>query len=222
MTDSPLPNPFDSAAAADACRLEGLEREFLHPSEPFTFPPNCPPFYPIVHHNIAGEIPPNRILPVRVMFITAISFSFALIFSHFAAWFSGNFESDNHLTSFHMGKELFFSLFYIFLFVPLIFHVQYWPFYCANRDRREPVRVGVIQGFVIGVMFVFFLGLPGTGMVGLVYAFSAFNEGEPVNQALAGILTIWHACNLVVESMLFLLLQTVQRTGGVVTNEETH
>jgi hypothetical protein len=156
------------------------------------------------------------------MFTAALSFSLALVFSHCASWFSGGIASDGRLTSFHVAKELFFSLLYVFLFVPLIFYVQYWPFYCANRDGADFPSASIVQLFVIGVMAVFFLGVPGTGMVGLVYAFAAFSDGEAANQALAGILTVWHACDLVVESLLLFLIRTLPRAQGSIASQEAH
>jgi hypothetical protein len=216
MSTQTLPNPFDASVPVDSYTLDGLERELSRP--PVLLPPNCPPFYPLVHHDISGEIPAHRVLPVRVMFIAALSFSVALVFSFFTAWFAGSIESESRLNSFHVGKELFFSLFYVVLYVPLIFYVQYWPFYCANRDEKPCQHAQFIQLFVIIVMAIFFLGVPGTGMVGIVYVFSAFHDGEPVNQALSGIATIWHACNLVVECLLWLLIEN----PGRVNREETH
>ena len=85
-------NPFDSVIdAEDKFENEDLENVNRETTENFSIStgvPNCPPFFPIIYHDISIEIPPKRILLARIAFFTAISISLSLLFSITGSFFS--------------------------------------------------------------------------------------------------------------------------------------
>jgi hypothetical protein len=204
--DQPLPNPFDMSPCAADFSLPSLDQGADEPAAHFPRAPNFPPLCPVFHHDIGGDIPPNLSLLVRMMFLGALSVSLSLVFCVLVAFFSASIATSPHIGSLHAGKEVFLSLVHVAFGPPTVFFVQYVPFYRAARDGVHSHTAHTVQVFVVAAVAVFFIGVPGTGMVGVVYVVAAFRDGEAANQALAGIATIWHAVNLVVEVLILLLL----------------
>jgi hypothetical protein len=202
----PLPNPFDVSPSANDFSLPSLEHGVDEPAAYFPKAPNFPPLCPVFRHDIAGDIPPNHSLIVRMMFLAAMSVALSLAFCVLVAFFSSSFATSPHIGSMHAGKEVFLALVHAAFGTPVIFHVQYLPFYRATRDGAQSRTAYTVQVFVVGAVTVFFIGVPGTGMVGIVYVVAAFRDGGVANQVLAGVATIWHAVNLVVEILILLLL----------------
>jgi hypothetical protein len=207
---SPLPNPFDVS--------QDWERELIEPSvlaepvavRPELRAPNFPFFFPLIYHNIDAEIPSVQVKTVKLMFYGATSFAFNLFFCFLTSFFSANLQSEPALTSFHFSKEFVMSLFFFLVFSPLIFYVQYFPFYDSARGNSVSKSARIIQLFVMGIICVFLLGIPGTGMVGILYAVAAFRSDSSISRFLASIATVWHGVNAGVEFVVFAHLRTGQ------------
>lgn len=220
-----LPNPFDMTnAGGDGNLLEGLEHELDRSNaEDGDRSPNFPPFYPLVYHNIRAEISPRMSTSVNFMYYLALSFTCSLVASFIASFFSGGMKTcDTTLNSFHWGKEVFMSLFYAIFFPAVIWFVQYWPYYKAMRADDVYVAGEIIQLFVIGILAVFVLGLPGTGMIGFCYMVSAFRHGSGMNKLLSLLLTLWHGTTFIGEIFLYGLLKNpdgVTRDANLLTDD---
>ena len=218
-----LPNPFDLSGLdnlQDSLVLEGLEREMNHNSENINRNPNFPPFLPVIDVNIASDIPSRKQLQIYMMFASAISFSLSLIFSILVSLFSSSLSENSSLASMHWWKELIMSIFHAAVFPAALFYVQFWPWYKAIRDESGYQSMATIQIFVIVVHAIFVLGLPGTGMIGVVYLVAAFSSGGTVLTALSAVVSIWHALNLVLQFVIYAFLKTSEQEGNLLLGEQ--
>jgi hypothetical protein len=207
-----LPNPFDVSACANDFSQPSLEHGVDEPAAHFPRAPNFPPLCPVIRRDIGGDIPPDHSLLVRMMFFAATSVALSMVFCVLVAFFSASLATSPHIGSLHAGKKGFLSLVHAAFGRPAIFYVQYVPFYRAARDGAQSRAALIVQIFVVAAVAVFFIGVPGTGMVGIIYVVAAFSDGQATNQILAGAATIWHAVNLVVE--VFILLLLPKRVGS--------
>lgn len=210
----PLPNPFDMTST-DGHLLEGLERELEHTApEEGDRSPNFPVFYPLVYHNIRVEISPRLSGSVKLMYWLTLSFSMCLLTSFVASLFSGGMSScDTSMNGFSWGKELFMSLFHLLVFPAVMWFAQYWPYYKATKADDLYIAAETVQIFAIGIVGVFMLGIPGTGMVGFLYMVSAFKNGNALNRLFSLVITLWHGSTFIGEIFLYGLLRTPQVTN---------
>ncbi|OHS98007.1 hypothetical protein TRFO_35689 [Tritrichomonas foetus] len=222
-----LPNPFDSSKSGNISNhepqlLEGLVRELRENSDNSAMPPNFPSFYPVTYHNINLEIPQKRSFIVRLNYLFAQSICLSLLFSVFAALFSFGIDSCvNSCTSFagfHFGKEIFLSMVNLVFGVALVFHVQYFPFYAAVRDET-PTRSAIpVQVATIAALCVLLAGVPGTGAVGIGYAYIAFKYGKWMNKFFSFVISAWHLLNIVGEAVVFLMMRPIFRTTNLLAD----
>ena len=214
-----LPNPFDLSGmtgSPDGSVLEGLERE-LHPnSDESNRRPNFPPLCPVISINISCDISPRRQRDVRIMLFGAISHSLVLLFSVFIAILSSPL-SGGSVTAFHWWKELLMSLFYMLVFPGALFFCQFWPFYRSCRDD-VPLRSHAVQVIVLIVHGIFLIGLPGTGMVGIVYAVAAVQTGTGLLAGLATVASLWHALNFGVQCLVIGFTGTTEQNGALLVS----
>lgn len=225
-SQSTFSNPFDSSVVVggenlESSSLENISRESEKNQSEDSSIPNFPSFYPLFYHNIGFEIPPKRMFVVKLNFFTAISISLSLAFSFIGALFSFLFNFCQGLTCFHPGKEIFLSIINCIVYTSLLFYNQYYPFYISMRDETSNNSLIIVQLFTIFIILVNFIGIPGTGSIGVIYLYASFESGTIVNQFFAFVLSFWHFANFLLEIVLFFLMRPLFKTSRQ-TSQRVH
>lgn len=215
---STFSNPFDSAInvsgeGLEPSSLENLSRESEKSQNENESNPNFPSFYPLFYHNISFEIPPKRMFTVKLNFFTAISITLSLLFSFVGSLFSFLITTCKELTCFNVGKEIFLSFVNCVLGTTLLFYNQYYPFYVSMRNETSNNALIIVQVVVIFVLLINFIGIPGTGSIGIVYLYASFESGTVVNQFFGFVATLWHLVNLLLEIAVFFLMRPLFKTS---------
>ena len=211
-------NPFDSSVVVggeglESSSLENISRESDKNQNDNNSIPNFPPFYPLFYHNIGFDIPPKRMFITKLNFFTALSITFSFLFSFVGALFSFLFDSCQGLTCFHPGKEIFLSLTNCIIFISLLFYNQYYPFYISMRDETSNNSLIIVQLFTIFILLLNFIGIPGTGSIGVIYLYASFESGTVVNQFFGFVSSFWHFANLLLEIAIFFLMRPIFKTS---------
>lgn len=214
-----LPNPFDTAknvsSVHDSTDLEGLVREFDSGQTGNEQPPNFPPFYPLVYHNIGQEIPQKYVYIVRINLITAYSFTASMIFNFLGSFFSTQMESPYFSSAF---REIFLAFINLIILPISLFYVQYYPFYKAVRDEGQNRAIVPVQIMVIIIFGLLLIGFPGTGNAGIIYATEAFNYGGYGTKFFSVVMVIWHFVDFVGEIAVLLLSMNSLEGKGRIAN----
>ena len=164
--------------------------------------PNFPPFLPMVYHSIGLEIPHKYSFIIRMCYYCALSFSYVLIFSFFAQLFSN--QIDNLLII--RWRELILSFFILLVCPASLFYGQYFPLYHAIRDEKPNISLIPFQFFTILFFFFIFLGIPGSGSIGIWYFVICHQSGSIFTEILSFIITVWHFFNLVAEVIILFMI----------------
>lgn len=184
-----LPNPFGTQIQP-MIPSEGLlsgQSEYSAKKEK-----NFPFFFPIIYHNITMEIPQNSSSSVRFCLFSFYSFTLYLVFNFMSNLFSGNINSYLIIR----WREILLDSIILVLFPIVLFYCQYYPFYCSAKDNAKNPKLIHMQFVVIFCFFLFFVGIPGTGLIGLGYAFVAFRYGAFINKILSFVMTTWGIVNV--------------------------
>lgn len=172
--------------------------------------PNFPPFFPMVYHSIGLEIPHKYSFIIRICYYCALSFSYVLMLTFFAELFSNHI--DNLLIV--RWRELILSFFILLVCPASLFYAQYFPLYHAIRDEKQNFSLIPFQFFTILFFFFIFLGIPGTGMIGICYFLICHKCGSIFTEILSFIITAWHFFNLVVEIIILFMIVPLNRQNS--------
>lgn len=211
---TPLPNPFDlntkgHSTSSEPQILDGIIHELNHEARDNLQTPNFPYFYPLVYHNINLEISQKRSFLARTAYFFTRSTSLSLLLQFISSFFSYQIDVEGSLSGFHVIKEIFLSLFILFIGTSLIYYVQYYSFYCSIRDETPNSTALPMQVYTIITLSVLVLGIPGTGTIGLIYTYLAFQKGKWLIQFLSVVVTIWQSLNLIGEIIVYFLIRPV-------------
>ena len=199
-----LPNPFDS-------KIDPMvpHESLIHEDttcQQTNQKPNFPFFFPIIYHNIKNDIPQKYSNAVRFGYYGFCSFSLNLLISFLSQCFSGFIQSYLIVP----WREIIMSLFTLLIAPLTLFYCQYYPIYISARDNERNTALVPIQFFVIFILFFLFIGVPGTGVIGIGYTIISFKYGGLVNKILSFVSTTWGFVNIVLQvKILFLILPIV-------------
>jgi hypothetical protein len=193
MADRALLDPLANADAAlrqlvqqkdDLIKLQQLRIAEL---ELQVRPKNFPPCMPMVSHDIARDIPSNRIRFVKFMFVAYFFTCGVLILNMCLNFYIAN-QPNKKATSNDYSKGQWMSIAFL-LGIPLAFPLWYWPLYRAVglREGSRYVISGVTLLIAIGGGAFGLLGIIEYGSVGILYMIAAYDDKEtdtPGNIAL--------------------------------------
>lgn len=200
-----LPNPFEDqntliADQNDASPLLASLTETIADQSDMRRP-NFPMCFPIVYHNISQEIQPRYQSLVRFSLFACRSFGLVLFLTLVAQVFSDQIDS----VYIFRWRELILSVFIFILCWSALAYGQYFPLYVCARDEKRNIGLIPFQFFTIFVMIFMFLGIPGTGMIGVWYTILSFQRGAVVNRLFAVTITALHVVNIIMQIALLIL-----------------
>jgi hypothetical protein len=206
-----LPNPFEPTPMADIAPdddslLAALSQEIAGEGSTLRrCRPNFPSLCPVVYHNITQEIPARHSFTVRLSFFAARSVSVSLFVNFMCSMLSGSMKSS----TIEWWREVVLSAFAVLVCPVALFHVQYFPLYFSVRDEQPNGSLIPLQFFVIFSLFFFFVGVPGSGVIGAGYSIVAFRYGTFWNQFCSVVITLWHIVNVILEILVLLMMNAL-------------
>ena len=206
MNEETLPNPFDPAqnsALIDGDVLSGIAAEIE--GGPAKEKPNFPVFFPLVFHSINLEIQQSYSFAVRMCYFAACSFVWSMFFNFLCSFFTEQIK-DGKTSIF---QDCFLSLLFFIFYSCALFYIQYYPLYCAFRDKKSLHNIIITQYFVVIAFLFLFAGFRGTGIMGIGYICASFEYGSRLTSIIGIIFIIWHFINCVLQIVLFFTLQTI-------------
>jgi len=154
------------AKEKEIAKLEERLREKLK-YEP-NWPSHC---YPLLHHDIAQDIPENARFLVKCAYATVLLTWVCLFWNWItmlSAWWS-DADSDG-------AMEALYASIYLLCGIPGAWQLWYRSLYFANKDESTRKWIAFFINFVIHILFtiVMGLGIPKTNSAGIIYLISEF------------------------------------------------
>ncbi|KAI9225200.1 MAG: scamp family-domain-containing protein [Piptocephalis tieghemiana] len=145
-------------------------------------PPNFPPFYPFMYHDIDVEIPEASRKVVRYIFWAWIGTLLTMVWNAVSCFLILVSHATGVTTG---GSDFGVSFVYIFTISISSFFLWYRPAYNAFMKERSLYYYFyfVFNGFHIAFSYYMLVGIPGSGSAGLINTISMLSDGK----VLAGI-----------------------------------
>lgn len=134
--------------------------------------PNWPVCCPFVYHDISGEIPIKNTAACKVAYILQCVWALTLIVNMLAAFGSGS------MANYSVAKYIVFSIIYTILGIPLAFRVNYMKYYEQCKKEDLSLSWFLLEIIFFGLNVVGAVGLPNSGLCGVLYAIDAFSKGN--------------------------------------------
>nr|KAJ3420706.1 hypothetical protein HK105_005360 [Polyrhizophydium stewartii] len=158
---------------------EDLRRQGVHP-------PNWPPFYPLVHHDIDVAIAEDKRPAVRRLYQYWLA-ACGLLVLNMATLLIIMFSHPDNMN--FIPGDFGVALVYVFFMSTASFATWYFPAYLGfkNNSSLYSYIFLLFHGFHILFLCYMAVGIPGSGSAGLITVLAVFGGGRPIAGVFAAI-----------------------------------
>lgn len=194
------------AKEKEIAKLEERLREKLK-YEP-NWPSRC---YPLLHHDIAQDIPENARFLVKCAYVTVLLTWVCLFWNWIimlSAWWS-DADSDG-------AMEALYASIYLLCGIPGAWQLWYRSLYFANKDESTRKWIVFFINFVIHILYtiVMGLGIPKTNSAGLIYLITEFADHNNTIGIFSLVETFLWIINLLLSVFVIKSAHTTWRAEG--------
>jgi hypothetical protein len=128
--------------------------------------PNFPPFYPLIYHNIAEEIPMLMQTFIRISLFGVGWLAILSIVNWLACFTTASFGRN-------AGENIVFGLIIGLFLTPLAFRVTYWKLYRQCKEQSITFWTLALQGGLFLFCVIGVVGIEDSGMLGVMMILDA-------------------------------------------------
>jgi hypothetical protein len=154
-------------------------------------PPNFPPFYPMLYHNITEEIPISMQWFLRIALAAICALLITAILNLISAFTSKSFKTDG--TTSEAAENVIFAVIIGLLTAPLAFRVTYVREYREFKASDISLVTIALQALLFAWVTFCAVGVHGAGAVGVLMTIDCMgSDSGGFVKAMAGIAcTLW-------------------------------
>lgn len=175
-------------------------------------PPNFPPFFHFVHHDISTDIPIAYQMTVKIAFVLFLLTCVTLIMNLIACFTTGTIKVGKG-TSYSLGTNSVLGVIYLLLTVPLAFKINYYRLYEQCMKKNIKMTWFALEGIYIGVYAYASAGMKNTGCIGLITTIDSISAGSGASKAFCTISCIMWLLGLAGHVFLFGKVMNASKVG---------